>query len=68
MGKRIIDIVPEYKPITDFLRGKASIIFREVADKDKVLIVNRNSKPQNVIISYKRYTELLKQEKRDNNG
>ena len=60
MGKRIKDIVPEYKPITDFLRGKASIILREVAEKDKVLIVNRNSKPQNVIISYERYQRMLK--------
>lgn len=48
----------DYKPITDFLRGKASIIFREVADNDSVVIVNRNSKPQNVIISFERYERM----------
>lgn len=47
-----------YKPITDFLRGKASIIFREIADNDSIVIVNRNSKPQNVIISFERYERM----------
>lgn len=53
----------DYKPITDFLRGKASIIFREVADNDSVVIVNRNSKPQNVIISYERYKRMIDNDK-----
>ncbi len=55
----------DYKPITDFLRGKASIIFREVADNDSVVIVNRNSKPQNVIISYDRYERMKNSEEVD---
>ncbi len=54
-----------YKPITDFLRGKASIIFREVADNDSIVVVNRNSKPQNVIISYDRYERMKNSEEVD---
>ena len=57
-----------YKPITDFLRGKASIIFREVADNDSVVIVNRNSKPQNVIISFERYERMKESGEVDFNG
>ena len=45
--------------MTEFLRGQASKIFGEVAYKDNVVIVLRNSKPQNVIISYDRYQRLI---------
>ena len=44
--------------MTDFLRGKASKIFEKVEKNDTVVIVNKNSKPRNVIISYERYVEL----------
>lgn len=43
--------------MTDFLRGQASKIFDEVAAKDDVVLVNKDSKPQN-IISYDRYCRL----------
>ena len=42
------------------LKGQASKIFKEVVDQDKVLIVQKQNKPQNVIISYARYLELKK--------
>lgn len=48
-----------YHTMTEFLRGQASKIFGEVAYKDNVVIVLRNSKPQNVIISYDRYQRLI---------
>lgn len=51
-------IIPEQYPMTDFLRGKASKIFEKVEKNDTVVIVNKNSKPRNVIISYERYVEL----------
>lgn len=60
MGTKNKNLLPEYKTATDFLRGKASKIFKEVSDNDSVVIVNRNSKPQNVIISYERYERLKK--------
>ena len=44
--------------ITSFQKGQASRIFREVKDRDKVLIVNKQNKPQNVVISYERYLRL----------
>ena len=44
----------------EFLRGKASRIFEEVVEKDNVVIVNKNNKPKNVIISYDRYCRLKK--------
>lgn len=50
--------VPRYQPMTKFLRGQASKIFNEVAKEDNVVIVLKNSKPQNVIISYEKYEEL----------
>lgn len=53
-------IIPENHTATEFLRGQASKIFDKVSGEDKVVIVNKNSKPQNVIISYERYTRLKK--------
>ena len=48
----------DYESVTPFLKGQASRIFKDVADKDKVLIVQKQNKPQNVIISYERYKKL----------
>ena len=59
MGKQK-RIIPEQYPMTDFLRGKASQIFEKVEKDDTVVIVSKNSKPRNVIISYERYVELAK--------
>lgn len=43
--------IPEYHSITEFLRGQASRIFTDIKEKDKVVIVNKQNKPQAVIIS-----------------
>ena len=51
-------IIPENHTVTEFLRGKASQIFDSVSEEDSVVIVNKNSRPQNVIISYERYKRL----------
>lgn len=48
-------LIPENHTATEFLRGQASKIFESVVEKDNVVMVNKNSKPQNVIISYDRY-------------
>ena len=55
------DIVPSHHQMTEFLRSQASRIFDEVAEKDKVVLVNKNSKPHNIIISYDRYCRLKEQ-------
>ncbi len=54
-------IIPDYESVTPFLKGQASKIFKEIAEKDKVLIVQRQNKPQNVIISYERYKKLIEE-------
>ena len=54
-------IIPESHTATEFLRGQASKIFEKVAENDKVVLVNKNSRPQNVIISYDRYCRLKEQ-------
>lgn len=51
-------IIPQNHTATEFLRGKASQIFEDVVQNDHVVIVNKNSKPQSVIISYDRYCRL----------
>lgn len=51
-------ITPDYEAITTFQKGQASRIFKEVKEQDKVLIVNKQNKPQNVVISYERYMRL----------
>lgn len=51
-------IIPEPHTATEFLRGQASKIFEDVAANDNVVIVNKNSRPKNVIISYERYKRL----------
>ncbi|MDO4189756.1 MAG: type II toxin-antitoxin system prevent-host-death family antitoxin [Eubacteriales bacterium] len=51
-------LIPENHTATEFLRGQASKIFESVVEKDRVVIVNKNSRPQNVIISYDRYKRL----------
>ena len=48
-------LIPESHTATEFLRGKASKIFESVSKKDNIVLVNKNSKPQTVIISYERY-------------
>ena len=49
---------PDYEAITSFQKVQASRIFKEVKERDKVLIVNKQNKPQNVVISYERYLRL----------
>ncbi len=61
MSKKDKIIIPENHTATEFLRGKASKIFEEVSRNDTVVVVNKNSKPQNVIISYDRYIRLKKE-------
>ena len=56
--KATSNVNPDYEEITSFQKGQASRIFREVKDRDKVLIVNKQNKPQNVVISYERYLRL----------
>ena len=51
--------VPDYTSVTPFLKGQASKIFKEVVENDSVLIVQKQNKPQNVIISYERYKKLI---------
>ncbi len=58
MSKPKSSAVPENHTATEFLRGQASKIFDAVFKEDNVVIVNKNSKPQNVIISYERYKRL----------
>ncbi len=53
-------LVPEYEGITAFQKGQAAKLFKRVVDEDQVLIVNKQNKPQNVIISYERYLRLKK--------
>lgn len=55
-----INEIPENHTVTEFLKGQASKIFDSVVQKDNVVVVNKNSKPQNVIISYDRYCRLKK--------
>lgn len=52
------EIIPNHHQMTEFLRGQASRIFEDVAQNDIVVLVNKNSKPQNIIISYDRYCRL----------
>ena len=52
------NVNPDYEAITSFQKGRASRIFKEVKERDKVLIVNKQNKPQNVVISYERYLRL----------
>ena len=54
------NIKPDYESVTPFLKGQASKIFKEVADSNKVLIVQKQNKPRNVVISYERYLKLKK--------
>ena len=56
--KKNTENIPDYRTATEFLRGQASKIFDEVNESDKVIIVNKNSKPYSVIISYYRYRRL----------
>lgn len=59
--------IPEYHSITEFLRGQASRIFSDVKEKDKVVIVNKQNKPQAVIISsYSGGTAVLTLQKSNN--
>lgn len=56
--KATSNVNPDYEAITSFQKGQASRIFKEVREQDKVLIINKQNKPQNVVISYERYIRL----------
>ncbi len=58
MKRSQVSTLPEYRSITDLLRGQSSKIIREINDSDKVVIINKQNQPQAVIISYKRYKRL----------
>lgn len=60
-NKKMPAITPEYEGITSFQKGQASRLFKKVVDEDQILIVNKQNKPQTVIISYHRYLRLKKQ-------
>ena len=60
VAKKKNPVIPEYRAMTDFLRGQASRIFSEAQDQNKVIIVNKQNKPQAVIISYERYVKIKK--------
>lgn len=51
-------LIPDNHTVTEFLRGKASQIFDDVSANNKVVIVNKHSRPQTVVISYERYKQL----------
>lgn len=65
MAKHPHFTIPEYRSVTEFLRGQASRIFSDIKDKDKVIIVNKQNKPQAVIISYERYIRLKEKDNSD---
>ena len=53
-------VTPDYEAITSFQKGQASRIFKEVNEQDKVLIVSKQNKPQNVVISIWSIADLLR--------
>jgi prevent-host-death family protein len=53
-----VNTVPEYRTVTEFLKGQASKIFEEIVEQDEVIIVNKHGKPHCVAISYERYKKL----------
>lgn len=57
--------IPVYHSVTEFLKGQASRIFREVSEQDQIVIVNKQNKPQAVVISYDRYKRLKEKERSD---
>jgi len=61
MAAKKKQIIPDNHTATEFLKGQASKIFDEVVKEDKVVIVNKHSRPHNVIISYDRYIRLKEQ-------
>ncbi len=61
MATKKKQIIPDNHTATEFLKGQASRIFDEIVKEDKVVIVNKHSKPHNVIISYNRYIRLKEQ-------
>lgn len=65
MGKDKGNSIPEYRSVTEFLKGQASRIFKEVNEQDKIVIVNKQNKPQAVVISYERYKRLKENEGAD---
>lgn len=56
---------PEYRNVTDFLRGQASKIFKSIKENDETVFVTNHGKPTAVIISYDRYAKLKYKDKVD---
>ncbi len=44
-------VTPDYEAITSFQKARLHAFLKEVNEQDKVLIVSKQNKPQNVVIS-----------------
>lgn len=52
--------MPEFNaPITDLSRGKAASLLKKVHEEDNNLLIIKNSKPYAVVLSYKKYVDLI---------
>lgn len=53
--------IVEYRNITEFNKGQSSRVIKEAADSTVPFMIMKNGKPLAVMISYRKYCELVAQ-------
>lgn len=55
------EIMPAFTtPATALSRGKSSALIKKVCDTNENLLIIKNSEPYAVVLSYKKYIDLIK--------
>ena len=57
MSLQLAEFTEKLIPISDFSQGKASKVFRDVAENDSEYVVLRNNQPTAVVMSVKEYKD-----------
>lgn len=53
--------IAEYRNITEFNKGQSSRVIKEAAESPVPFIIMKNGKPLAVMISYRKYSDLVGQ-------
>ena len=53
--------IAEYRNITEFNKGQSSRVIKEAADSAVPFMIMKNGKPLAVLISYRKYCDLVGQ-------
>lgn len=61
LSEKRLKVPIEHLNIGEFNRGQSSKLIRDLVEKDKTALIQKNGKPIAVVISYERYQRMFEQ-------